>query len=152
MWVNGKFLSGEIPPPHRNVGDFRMFGLIYPSPYKGKPCAIDNNDIYQILVVSVIEKILGPHVGLFQAEIWSQNLVFGSWLDIGSNNLLSHISISFNGFLIVLNVMWNLPLKNQLSSETNHRISLIFCIKLAVNKSKKVTKPDFYIKIYLPQI
>ena len=31
----------------------------------------------------------------------------------------------------------------QLSSETNHRISLIFCIKLALNKSKKVTEPDF---------
>ena len=31
----------------------------------------------------------------------------------------------------------------QLSSETNHRISLIFCIKLAFSKSKKVTKPDF---------
>ena len=27
----------------------------------------------------------------------------------------------------------------QLSSETNHRISLIFCIKLAFNKSKKLT-------------
>ena len=31
----------------------------------------------------------------------------------------------------------------QLSSETNHRISLIFCIKLAFSKSKKVTKPEF---------
>ena len=30
----------------------------------------------------------------------------------------------------------------QLSSETNPRISLIFCIKLAFSKSKKVTKPD----------
>ena len=28
-------------------------------------------------------------------------------------------------------------------SATNHRISLIFCIKLAFNKTKKVTKPDF---------
>ena len=31
----------------------------------------------------------------------------------------------------------------QLSSETNHRISLIFCIQLAFSKSKNVTKPDF---------
>ena len=36
----------------------------------------------------------------------------------------------------------------QLSSETNHRISLIFCIKLAFNKSKKVTKPDFQKKLF----
>ena len=34
----------------------------------------------------------------------------------------------------------------QLFSETNHRISLIFCIKLAFNKWKKVTKPDFQKK------
>ena len=40
----------------------------------------------------------------------------------------------------------------QLSSETNHRISLIFCIKLAFSKSKKVTKPDFRKKNYLAQI
>ena len=31
----------------------------------------------------------------------------------------------------------------QFFSETDHRISLIFCIKLAYYKSKKVTKPDF---------
>ena len=36
----------------------------------------------------------------------------------------------------------------QLSSETNHRISLIFCIKLAFNESKKVTKPDFQKKLF----
>ena len=41
---------------------------------------------------------------------------------------------------------------SQLSSETNHRISLIFCIKLALNKSKKVTKPDFQKKNYLAQM
>ena len=38
------------------------------------------------------------------------------------------------------------------NSSTSHlRISLIFCNKLAFNKSRKVTKPDFREKIYLGQ-
>ena len=45
-----------------------------------------------------------------------------------------------------------LSVRYQLFSETNHRISLIFCIKLAFDKWKKVTKPDFQKKIYLAQI
>ena len=32
---------------------------------------------------------------------------------------------------------------NKFFSTTNHRICLIFCIKLAFNKTKKVAKPDF---------
>ena len=40
----------------------------------------------------------------------------------------------------------------QFFSETDHRISLIFCIKLAYYESKKVTKPDFRKKNYLAQI
>ena len=36
-----------------------------------------------------------------------------------------------------------LAVSNKFFSATNHRISLIFCIKIAFNKTKKVTKPDF---------
>ena len=41
---------------------------------------------------------------------------------------------------------------NKFFSKTHHRISLIFCIKLAVDKTKKVTKPDFWKKICLQNI
>ena len=37
-------------------------------------------------------------------------------------------------------------------SETIHRISLIFCNKLALSKSKKVTKPDFQTKLFGPDL
>ena len=33
-------------------------------------------------------------------------------------------------------------------SETDHRISLNFCIKLAYYESKKVTKPDFRTQLH----
>ncbi len=67
--------------------------------------------------------------GSIQIAFWIQLDVFVFWTGLGQ--------------VLKIHVVGN----RSFFSETAHRIFLIFCMKLGVNKAKKVTRPDFWKKI-----